>query len=118
MTTVRLLADENLNRAIVTATIRLEPSVEFLLATSVGLAGQSDPLVLDYAAENRLVIVTHDVRTMIKFAKERISLGKPMPGLFLVPQNVSPREVAESLTFIWSTTTPEEWEGQIMFLPI
>ena len=118
MTAVRLLADENLNRVIVTATARLEPSLEFLVATEVGLAGQPDPLVLAYAAQHGLVVVTHDVRTMIAFAKERLARGEPMPGLFLASQEASPREISESLAFIWATTSAEEWSGQIAFLPI
>ena len=118
MTAVRLLADENLNRVLVTATARLEPALELLIATEVGLAGQPDPVVLDYAARNSLVVITHDVRTMIAFAQERIARGEPMPGLFLVSQDASPREIADSLTFIWATTSAEEWDGQIMFLPI
>ena len=118
MTAVRLLADENLSRVIVTATVRLEPSLEFLVATEVGLAGQPDPVVLDYAAQNSLIVVTHDVRTMIAFAKERMAEGTPMPGLFLVSQEDSPREIAESLVFIWASTPAEEWRDQIVFLPI
>ncbi len=118
MTVVRLLADENLNRVLVTATARLEPALEFLVATEVGLAGQSDPAILDYAAQNRLVVVTHDVRTMIAFAQERLARGEPMPGLFLVSHDASPKEIADSLTFIWASTSAEEWQGQIMFLPI
>lgn len=118
MTAVRLLADENLSRVIVTVTARLEPSLEFLVATEVGLAGQPDPVVLDYAAQNGLIVVTHDVRTMIAFAKERIAAGTTMPGLFVVSQEDSPREIVESLVFIWASRPAEEWQGQIVFLPI
>ena len=117
MTAVRLLADENLNRVIVAATARLEPTREFFTATNVGMAGQFDPVVLDYAAAHGLVVVTHDVRTMISFANERLARGKSMPGLFLAPQEAIPREVAESLVFVWAATTAEEWFGKIVFLP-
>lgn len=118
MTAVRLLADENLNRVLVTATARLEPSLEFLVAIEVGLASQPDPVVLDYAAQNSLIVVTHDVRTMIAFAQERMARGEPTPGLFVVSQEDSPREIAESLVFIWASTPAEEWQSQIVFLPI
>ncbi len=118
MTIVRLLADENLNRAIVTATARLEPSLAFLVATEIGLAGQSDEVVLDYAAKHSLVVVTHDVRTMIGFSRERITRGASMPGLFVVSQNASPRGIADSLAFISAVTTAEEWHGQIVFFPL
>ena len=118
MTAIRLLADENLNHVIVMATSRLEPSLEFLVATEVGLAGKSDPQVLDYAAQHSLVVVTHDVRTMIALASERVARGEPMPGLFLVSQESVPREIADSLTFIWATTSADEWHGQMVFLPL
>ena len=118
MTALRFLADENLNRVIVAAAARLEPVLEFPVATDVGLAGHADPVVLDYASRHGLAVVTHDVRTMIAFANERIARGEPMPGLFLAPQEASPREIAESLVFVWAATSAEEWYGQIVFLPI
>ena len=89
MTALRLLADENLNRVIVAAMARLEPALEFSVATDVGLAGQADPVVLDYASRHGLIVVTHDVRTMIAFANERLARGEPMPGLFVAPQESS-----------------------------
>jgi predicted nuclease of predicted toxin-antitoxin system len=118
MTAVRLLADEDLSRIIVTATTRVEPLLEFLVATEVGLGGQPDGAVLQYAAQNSLIVVTHDARTMIAFANDRVARGDPMPGLFLVAQDASPREIADSLAFIWASTGAEEWHGQIVFLPI
>ena len=115
---MRLLADENLNRVIVTATGRSEPALEFLVANEVGLGGQSDPLVLGFAAQHGLIVVTHDVRTMIAFATERVERGQAMPGLFLVSQDASPRTIADNLAFIFATTSVEDWRNQIVFLPI
>ena len=61
---VRFLADADLNRAIVSGVLRREPSLDFLTAQAAGLRGMNDPEVLALAAEQRRVLVSHDVGTM------------------------------------------------------
>ena len=67
MSTPRFLADEDLRREIVLATRRLQPAVEFFTAVDAGLAGASDPAILEYAAANGWLLVSHDVNTMLWF---------------------------------------------------
>jgi len=62
--TVRFLADENLNYAVVSSVLRREPAVDFLAACAAGLSGKSDPDLLRFAAANRRILVTHDVGTI------------------------------------------------------
>ena len=59
---VRFLADADLNRAIVSGTLRRELSLDFLTAQAAGLRGMSDPEVLALAAERQRVLVSHDDR--------------------------------------------------------
>jgi hypothetical protein len=42
----------------------------------------------------------------------------PMPGLILIRQSVPLREAIDDLVLIAATTTAEEWEGKIVFLPL
>jgi hypothetical protein len=39
-----------------------------------------DPAILEWAAQEGRVLLTHDVADMTKYAYERIRTGKPMPG--------------------------------------
>ena len=117
MATPRFLADENIETATVRATHRLEPAVEFIALREAGLLEASDPEVLEYAYNQTLIVVSHDVRTMINFAAERISAGRGVAGLFVVPVAAPPRIIAESLILAWGASTAEEWIDQIVFLP-
>jgi hypothetical protein len=118
MSTPRFLADEDLRRAIVTATRRLEPTLEFAIAQDVGLQGVPDPEVLEFANANGLLVVSHDVNTMKAAAEARIADGRGVSGLFLAPQRHPVRAVAESLVLIWAASQAEEWGDRIQYLPI
>ena len=42
-----------------------------------------DPDILAWAAQKSRVVLTHDVKTMIRFGSERIASGLSMAGLFI-----------------------------------
>jgi len=48
------------------------------------VAGADDRAVLEWAASERRVLLTHDANTITAFAYERIAQGLPMPGVFEV----------------------------------
>lgn len=58
------LADADLNRVIVTGVRRLEPAVDFLTANEAGTEGRGDPDVLEFAARQGRILVSHDTSTM------------------------------------------------------
>jgi predicted nuclease of predicted toxin-antitoxin system len=65
---IRLLADENFNNNIVRADRVRAPDVDIVRVQDVGLSGADDPTVLDWAAQHRRVLLTHDVSTITAFA--------------------------------------------------
>ena len=50
----------------------------------VGLREVDDPAILDWAADNERILLTHDRVTMPDFAYERLVRGEQMTGLFVV----------------------------------
>jgi hypothetical protein len=118
MSTPRFLADEDLRRAIVRATRRLEPTLEFATAQDLGLSGVTDFQVLEFAHSQGWLLVSHDVNTMKAAAEQRVRGGQGMSGLFLTPQNRPVRTVAESLVLIWAASQIEEWRNRIVYLPL
>ena len=118
MSRPRFLADHDLNEFIVEGVLRREPPVEFVRAREVALADRPDPVVLEYAARNAFLIVSHDVNTMSGYAYARVAAGEKMGGLLLVPQRAPLGPVIESLLLIWSDSEAEEWENQVLFLPL
>jgi hypothetical protein len=77
-----------------------------------------DPAVLDYAARQGLILVSHDVNTMPGYAAGRIHAGLPVTGLLMVQQTQPIGPIIDSLVIIWSASEAEEWVGQIVFLPL
>jgi len=116
MSRPRFLADNDLNHAIVVGVLRREPAAEFARLRDLGLATRSDPEVLDFAARENWIVVSHDVNTMREVASNRLAAGLPMNGLLLAHQRTPVSAIIESLLLIWSASEAEEWAGQVEFL--
>lgn len=114
---IKFIADADLNYSIVTALKRREPGVDFMTASAAGLEGLPDSEVLEVAALQGRILVTHDRRTMPHHFGEFINL-QTSPGVFVISQYLPPAQAAEELLLIWSTTEAEEWENRICSLPL
>lgn len=82
---VRLLTDENFDRNIFRGLRRRLPNLHCLVVQQAGLSGSDDPSLLEIAAKEGRVIVSHDVQSMIGYAHDRLAKGLEMPGLIIVP---------------------------------
>jgi len=118
MSRPRFLADQDLIAHIVTGVLRREPLVDFIRCLDVGLDNRSDDEVLAFAAANQLIVVSHDVKTMEAAAYGRVALHQTMTGLFLARQRNPIGPVIDDLVLIWSASEPEEWHGQVRYLPL
>jgi hypothetical protein len=114
---IRFLADADLNRAIVIGALEREPALDFITATEADLVGQGDPDVLEFAARESRILVSHDTSTMPVHFSDRLRSGRTSPGVFLVRQRASVGQVVEAILLVWSASAPEEWAGQIHYLP-
>ena len=114
---IRFLADADLDYAIVQGVRRRELSIDFKSANDAGLEGLPDDQVLELAAGERRVLVSHDKSTMPVYFAARIRLGLRTPGVLLALPRATVGEVVESLLMIWSSSRPEEWVDQIHYLP-
>lgn len=115
---IGFLADENFNNQIVRGILRQNPDIDIVRVQDVSLSGVDDPTVLAWAAEQKRIVLTHDVATMTVFAYQRIESGLAMPGLFEVSRLVSVGLAIEELILIAECSLEGEWEGQVRFLPL
>lgn len=113
----RFLADADLDGAIVSGVRRREPSIDFKSANDAALEGLPDPEVLELAAAEGRILVSHDTSTMPVHFAARSHLGLKNPGVLLTLQSADVGDVIESLLIIWSASSEEEWIGQIHYLP-
>jgi hypothetical protein len=91
--TLKFLVDENFNHKTLAGIKRREPGLDIVAVQEVGLRETEDPEVLDWAAQEGRVVVTHDVSTFSVFAFERVAAGLPMPGVIEIPETVPMRVI-------------------------
>ena len=114
---IRFQADADLNEDIVSGVRRREPSIDFQTAEEAGLRGLVDKGVLELAAADGRILVTHDRRTMpLEFAS--FIQARTSPGLAIVSQRTSVLEVIEEVVLIWTASEAEEWVNGIVTIPL
>jgi hypothetical protein len=84
----------------------------------IGLGGLGDPELLDWAAGEGRVVVTHDVNTVTKFASERMSEALPMPGVIIVPERMEIGSAINDLETLIECSTAADLENQIQYIPL
>lgn len=114
--TLRFQADADLNQRIVSATVRLEPAIDFRSAVDGALAGLDDAAVLASAAADGRVLVTHDLKTMPRHFGDFVQTASS-PGVIVLPQRMPIGVAAEHLILIWSATQATEWVDRIYVVP-
>ncbi len=115
---LRLAADENFNNDIVRGLVRRKPDVDIVRAQDVGLSGAGDAAVLEWAANDGRVLVTHDAATLTKHAYDRVRAERRMPGVFEVSPSVPIGPAINDLVLIVECSLDREWEGQVRYLPL
>jgi predicted nuclease of predicted toxin-antitoxin system len=61
---LRFQADADLNQIIINAALRREPGIDFKTAYAADLMGLTDQQVLEVAAREGRILVTHDRKSM------------------------------------------------------
>ena len=115
---LRFLADENLDNDILRGVLRRNPDVDLVRVQDVGLQGADDPTILEWAASENRVMLTHDVETMTHYAYERVKKDLPMPGVFEIRQGAPTGTIIEDILILAECSLPGEWEGQVRYLPL
>lgn len=58
---LRLLADEDFNNQIVRGILRRRPEIDIVRVQDVGLSETDDRVILEWAAQQGRILLTHDV---------------------------------------------------------
>ena len=117
MSRPRFLADHDLNEHIIVGVRRREPKIEFLHVRDLGMNDRPDAEILEYADQQGLIIISHDVNTMPAEGHTRLASGKTIAGLLMVQQTQPIAVIIENVLLIWSASEAEEWKNQVCFLP-
>ncbi len=115
---MRLLTDENFNGAILRGLMRRLPTLDVIRVQDVGLKNTDDPIILEWAANEGRILLTHDVATITMYAYERVNQGLPMTGVVEVIATAPIGQIIDDLELFICCSNPEEYEGQVLFIPL
>lgn len=115
---IRFLLDENFNGKIVRGLRARRPDVDMIRVQDTDLLGADDAAVLEWAAREGRILLTHDLDTMTRYADERIAQGLPLAGVIFVRDTLAIAKVIEDLLAILGASEGSEWENRIDFLPL
>jgi hypothetical protein len=97
---------------------RRHPELDLVRVQDVGLMQTPDPHILEWAASQGRVLLSHDVSTVPPVADQRIGDGKPMPGVFIVNDRMPIGQAIDQILFFSLDVEPDEWKNQVLFLPL
>jgi hypothetical protein len=115
---LKFITDEDFNNRILRGLLRRVPDLDIIRIQDTRFAGVADPVILEWAAKEQRVLLTHDRNTMTKYAYARIQQGKTVAGVLVVPKEGQFAAIIEDILFIAEVATAEEIKNQIQYLPL
>lgn len=94
------------------------PDLDIVRVQDVGLRTRPDPEILGFAASENRILLTHDTRTMETHVRSRLNANKPMPGVFVIRQQIPIGTAIEAIVFVAECSHDNEWNGLIKYLPL
>ncbi len=114
---LKFLADENFDNTIVRGLFRRNLKLDIVRVQDVGLSGKDDPTVLEWAAQEGRILLTHDVATITRYAYDRVRQNQPMPGVIEISTDAPIGRVIEDILVLVECSQEGELEGQVQYLP-
>jgi hypothetical protein len=73
---------------------------------------------LEWSSKHGFVLVKQDVKTIPRFAYQRVTEGKEMPGVNAIPNLMPPSQAIDQLNIIVGYSLPNELENFVLRLPL
>lgn len=113
------LADENFDNDILRGMQRANPELDIIRVQDTEVYQADDSTVLAWAAEKGRILLTHDRKTIPRYAHERVAAGLPMPGVVEVQkQQMSLGQAIEELLIFIVASEPDECINRVVYLPL
>lgn len=97
---LHFLVDEDFDNDILRGVLRRKSDLDIVRTQDVGLGETQDREILEWAAREERIVLTHDVSTMTAHAYARVSNGLPMPGMFAVSQTAPIARVIDDILLL------------------
>src|SRR5262245_66116289 len=113
---LRLLSDENFNGDIVRGLLRRHADLDLVRVQDVALMQKPDPDILEWAASQGRVLLSHDVSSVPPAAYQRVGEGKPMPGVLILPDRMPIGEAIDESLFLQLEVDPDDCEDHVVYI--
>lgn len=120
MSLVCFLFDENVPPLIQAQLARLEPGLRlYQIGDGVAPAtGTPDPAILLWIEAHGCMLVTQNRASMSGHLADHLALGHHVPGIVQLPRRMNIRAILDDLWLIWAAARPDEFQDQIVYLPL
>ena len=120
MSKISYILDENVNPILRAGLLREKAD---LTVWQVGMIdvpplGTLDPEILVWCEDNEFIVVTNNRKSMPVHLKEHIEAGRNVPGIFILNADLGLSETITELLLIAAASTEDEYQDQIVHLPI
>ena len=115
---LRLLIDQNFDHDILRGLERRIPTLDYVTTGEVSLSRTPDPELLEWAAAERRVILTHDQSTMPDHIAERLGNGQEIFGVLIVPRGLPIGAAIDELELIVNCSEEDEYKNRYLYLPL
>jgi hypothetical protein len=115
---MRFLADENFNGDILHGLLQANPDLDILRVQDTEMYRTPDPQLLEWAAQENRILITHDKKTIPGHAFERVAAGLFMPGVIEIKRDEPLSELIAGLLFLMEAGLPEDFENQVRYVPM
>ena len=115
---IKLLTDENFDGDILRGLLRRMPNLDVVRVQDVGLTATPDPSILEWAAAEQRILLTHDRDTVPGYAYDRVHVGEPMPGVFLVSDRMPKGHAIDQILLVVECLSPEDCKDQVLHFPL
>jgi hypothetical protein len=115
---IRFATDENFDNHILHALGRRYPDVDIVRIQDTHLYGADDEAVLQWCADERRIVLTHDGSTLIAVAYRRVEAELPMPGVWEVGRDTPISELLNDLAVLIECGSSEEFQNLVIFIPL
>ncbi len=113
-----MVSDENFKGEMLRGLLRRMPGVDIVRIQDVGLSGSDDPTILGWVAAEDRILLTHDRETMPNFVYDRVRIGLPMPGIFLVDDAMPTGQAIDEVLLAIQCYSKEECKDLVTYFPL
>ena len=115
---MRFATDENFDGNILKGLRQRLGNLDVVRIQDTELYSAPDPVVLEWAAKENWIVLTHDVQTLVNDAYARIKQGLTMPGVILVPNTLAIGIAIDELEIVMGAGTFDDFQDRVTFIPM